>query len=121
MRAGPKSEKTGPAVPAPTLNHRSVTAGGGRDYGGALSDGHRIPGRLRLGLATLGALVAVLVCTAVAAAAPPAGVTANALDGRVDLAWQPAAGATAYNVYRGAAAGSITSRVSPAGGVSATS
>ena len=56
------------------------------------------------------------VCTAVAAAAPPTGVTANALDARVDVAWQPAAGATAYNVYRGTAAGSITTRVSPAGG-----
>ncbi len=48
-------------------------------------------------------------------------MTANALDARVDVAWQPAAGATAYNVYRGTAAGSITTRVSPAGGITATS
>ena len=42
---------------------------------------------------------------AAALAAPPAGVTGMALDGRVELAWQPAAGATGYRVYRGTSAG----------------
>ena len=41
-------------------------------------------------------------------AAPPAGVTGMALDGRVELAWQPAAGATGYRVYRGTSPGAIT-------------
>ena len=45
-----------------------------------------ISGRLRWGLATLFALAAMAVCTAVASAAPPTGVSANALDARVDVA-----------------------------------
>jgi hypothetical protein len=47
--------------------------------------------------------------------AAPAGVTAVALDGAVDLAWQPSADATGYTVYRGTSAGSITTVVSPGG------
>jgi hypothetical protein len=46
---------------------------------------------------------------------PPAGPTAIALTGKVVLAWQPVSGATAYNVYRGATATSITTLVSGAG------
>jgi fibronectin type 3 domain-containing protein len=45
---------------------------------------------------------------AVAAAAPPLGVTGLALDGRVELAWQPVAGATGYKVYRGLTAATVT-------------
>ena len=44
-------------------------------------------------------------------------MTAVALAAKVDLAWQPVAGATAYNVYRGLSLASVTTLVSPAGGV----
>jgi hypothetical protein len=59
----------------------------------------------------------VILCTLVAVggaapaaamAAPPLGVTGMALDGRAELVWQPAAGATGYRVYRGTSAGAIT-------------
>jgi hypothetical protein len=52
--------------------------------------------------------------------APPAGVTGIALDGRAELAWQPVAGATGYDVYRGASPTTITTLITP-GGVSGTS
>src|SRR5438105_2936671 len=73
-------------------------------------------------------LVIVVAAAAVATAAPalaaaapsPAGLAGVALDGSVDLAWQPVAGVSAYNVYRGTAAGSVTTLVSPPGGVAAT-
>jgi hypothetical protein len=66
-------------------------------------------------------LLAAAVLAAGAWAAPaqaaPAGVTAIALDGRVELAWQLAAGATAYTIYRGTTPTAITTLVSPLGGV----
>ena len=52
---------------------------------------------------------------------PPSGVTGMALSGRVELAWQPVGGATAYAVYRGTSQGSITTRVTPTSGVTQTS
>jgi hypothetical protein len=56
-----------------------------------------------------------------AAAAPsPTGISAAALDASVDLAWKPVAGVTMYNVYRGTSAASVTTLVSPPGGVAAT-
>src|SRR4051794_9540005 len=55
-----------------------------------------------------------------AAAASPTGLTAVALGASVDLAWQPVAGVTNYNVYRGTTATSVTTLVSPVGGVAAT-
>ena len=44
------------------------------------------------------AFLLLLAVPALASAAPPTGLTGMALDGRVELAWQPAAGATSYNV-----------------------
>src|SRR5439155_17005042 len=62
-----------------------------------------------------------LAAPALAQAAPsPAGLTGVALSASVDLAWQPAAGATAYNVYRGTTPTSVTTLISPVGGVAAT-
>jgi hypothetical protein len=52
-----------------------------------------------------------------AASSPPAGVTGMALDGTVELAWQPAVGASAYSVYRGTTPTSITTQLTPVGGV----
>src|SRR4051794_26177410 len=67
-------------------------------------------------------VIAVLMLPAVAQAAAPAqGVSAMALDGRIELAWQPAAGASGYAVYRGTTATSITTRVTPLGGQLGTS
>ena len=63
------------------------------------------------------------------AASPPAavttptaatGVTGIALDGRVELAWQPVAGASGYTVYRGTTATSINTLLTGAGGVAGT-
>ena len=51
---------------------------------------------------------------------PPAGLTAIALDGRVELAWQPVPGST-YAVYRGANANSISARLTPTDGIPGTS
>ncbi|MDX6412411.1 MAG: hypothetical protein QOE91_1927, partial [Gaiellaceae bacterium] len=47
---------------------------------------------------------------------PPTGFTGNALDGQVDLAWQPVAGAT-YNIYRGL---SVSTRTTLATGITGT-
>ena len=47
-------------------------------------------------------------------------MTAIAFDSKVELNWQPAAGATAYNVYRGLTPSTITTAVTPAGGVVTT-
>jgi hypothetical protein len=66
----------------------------------------------------------LLLMTSVGAAqgtpAAPGGLTARALDGRVDLAWQPVAGADAYRVLRGTSPGAVTQAV-PGGQVSGTS
>ena len=80
-------------------------------------------------LVTLGVLLAIAIpgagSTALSAgtASPtaPAGVTGMAAEASVQLAWQPAAGASAYTVYRGTSATTITTAVTPAGGVTATS
>ena len=70
----------------------------------------------------LGALVATFVGGASAAPGPgPDGLTALALDGRVELAWQPVGGASAYSVYRGTSPAAITTQVTPGGGVAGTS
>lgn len=62
-------------------------------------------------------VVGLLGAPAVAhAAAVPAGLTGFALDGRVELAWQPVPGATGYNVYRGTTKTSVTTPVSSLGG-----
>src|SRR3954462_14126363 len=54
-------------------------------------------------------LVGVFAGPAVASAAEsPPGLTAAAVDGGVDLSWQPVAGASAYNVYRGLTSGTTT-------------
>ena len=42
-----------------------------------------------------------LGANAVAQAAPPGGVTAASLSGRIEVAWQPVQGATGYRVLRG--------------------
>jgi hypothetical protein len=57
-------------------------------------------------LLTLAAVAAVPA--AAQAADAPLGVTGMALDGRVEIAWQPVAGATGYTVYRGITAGAVT-------------
>jgi fibronectin type 3 domain-containing protein len=75
-------------------------------------------------IAIVTAALAVLLPSAAPTApqpAAPAGATGIALSGAVDLAWQPVAGATSYTVYRGATAGTATTLVSPAGGVTGTS
>jgi len=59
-------------------------------------------------IATTLAVLASGAFAAVAHAAPPSGVSAIALGGKVRLSWQPADGATDYRVYRGTSAGSIT-------------
>ncbi|MEZ5098336.1 MAG: DUF6605 domain-containing protein [Thermoleophilia bacterium] len=72
-------------------------------------------------IAAIGLLAALLgVSQAMAAPATPAGVTAIALDGTVELGWQPVAGATGYAVYRGPSAGAITTQLTPPGGVTGT-
>jgi hypothetical protein len=71
-------------------------------------------------VAVVTALTFLAFTPAALAASPPVGHTGIALSSRVDLAWQPSAGATAYAVYRGTSAASVTTRVSPAGGVLGT-
>ncbi|MDX6411698.1 MAG: hypothetical protein QOE91_1214, partial [Gaiellaceae bacterium] len=62
-----------------------------------------------------------LAVPALAQAAPsPSGLTGMARNASVELAWQPAAGATAYNVYRGTTPTTVTTLVTPVGGVAAT-
>jgi hypothetical protein len=58
---------------------------------------------------------------AAAQPAAPTGPTGMALDSRVELAWQPVSGADHYTVYRGTTPSSITSPITPAGGVTQTS
>ena len=56
------------------------------------------------------------------APAAPSGLTATAGSGQVTLSWQPVAGATSYNVYRGTSAGGESATtVSTAGAVTGTS
>jgi hypothetical protein len=73
-------------------------------------------------IAALTLLAALLPGAAPTASVPaaPFGLTGIALDGQVELAWQPVAGATSYSVYRGSNRASITTRISPTGGIAAT-
>ena len=79
--------------------------------------------RLTIGLSwiAVAAFLLVVPTTLAAPTSPPAGVTGMALDGRVELAWQPASGAVAYAVYRGTSQGAITTRVTPPTGAPDTS
>jgi hypothetical protein len=61
-----------------------------------------------------------LAAPALAQAVAPAGVTGISLDARVELAWQPVLGASAYQVYRGTSMGAITTRVTPSVGTTST-
>src|SRR5262245_25954161 len=63
---------------------------------------------MRRAVLALSVLVLLLAAPAVARAAPPAGVTGMALDGRAEIAWQPAVGATGYRVFRGTSATTVT-------------
>ena len=60
---------------------------------------------LRIAAALLVLAGALALAPAALAAAPPAGVTGFASTARVELAWQPSSGASAYAVYRGTSAG----------------
>jgi Domain of unknown function (DUF1929)/Malectin domain/Bacterial Ig-like domain/Bacterial Ig domain len=82
----------------------------------------RIPGALRVALCVTLSLVAAGVAPSLARAAPaaPTGPTAIALASSVQLAWQPVAGAGSYTVYRGTSPTSVTTAVTPPGGVAAT-
>jgi len=62
-----------------------------------------------------------LSSAAAAPGPPPAGLTGISLAGQVGLSWSATAGATGYSVYRGTTATSITTQVTPAGGVAGTS
>ncbi len=73
-------------------------------------------------------LVAVAVATLLAGAssgaiAPtaPKGLTGIPLDGSIGLAWQSVSGADHYSVYRGTSPSSVTTQVTPDGGVTSTS
>ena len=73
-------------------------------------------------------IVAVAVATLLAGAsagaiAPtaPKGLTGMPLDGNVGLAWQSVSGADHYSVYRGTSPSSVTTQVTPDGGVTSTS
>ncbi len=75
-------------------------------------------------VARVAIFVAILATTATGFARPafaagpaPSGVTAVALTAKVDLSWQPVAGATAYNVYRGLSLTTVTTLITPVGGV----
>jgi hypothetical protein len=73
-------------------------------------------------LAALAALLVLALAPAGASAASaPTGATAFPTDGRVVVSWQPSAGASAYQVYRGTSAAAITTRVTPLAGVAGTS
>jgi Concanavalin A-like lectin/glucanases superfamily/Domain of unknown function (DUF1929)/Bacterial Ig domain/Bacterial Ig-like domain/Galactose oxidase, central domain len=61
---------------------------------------------LRIAAAVIAAAVSAVA--APAALAAPGGVTGMALDGRVELAWQPETGATGYKVYRGTTPTTVT-------------
>jgi hypothetical protein len=77
---------------------------------------------VRRSLCAIAALATILLALpAIAGAAAPTGVTAIALDGRVDLAWTPSGTSSSYAVYRGTSPTAITTRVSPPGGLFTTS
>jgi hypothetical protein len=78
-------------------------------------------------LITIGVLAAVLAVI-LASAAPtanqppaPKGTTGMAKSNAVQLAWQSVSGVDGYNVYRGSTMTTVTTLVSPTGGITATS
>lgn len=71
-------------------------------------------------LAALAALTVALggialPASALSGPAAPAGLTGMALDGTVELAWQPVTGAASYNVYRGTNPNSVTTLLTSPG------
>jgi fibronectin type 3 domain-containing protein len=78
-------------------------------------------------IAALAALAVVLVLAAggptsvAAGSSAPTGLTGIALTGDVQLAWQPVSGASGYTVYRGTSPSAVTTLLTPASGVAATS
>ncbi|MGH3441986.1 MAG: Ig-like domain-containing protein [Nitriliruptorales bacterium] len=66
-------------------------------------------------------IMPIAVTASAAPSGPPAGVTGIALDGRVELAWQPVSGATGYTVYRGTSPNAINTRLTAAQGIPGTS
>ncbi len=65
------------------------------------------------GAVALAALVAmsIVLGTATAAVSPPSGATALAMSAKVEVSWQPGAGAASYQVLRGTSAATITTVV----------
>jgi fibronectin type 3 domain-containing protein len=77
--------------------------------------------RVLVALAVLVAVAALPAAQSLAApAGPPTGLAGIALDASVQLAWQPVSGATAYGVYRGTSPTSLTTQLTPAGGIAST-
>ena len=69
-------------------------------------------------LVSLVAVVSVaFAAPAVAAAAPPTGVTGMALDGRAEISWLPVAGASSYEVLVRRTTAPTWERVMPVGAV----
>ena len=67
------------------------------------------------------ALLALGAGTALGApSGAPTGTTAMALSGSVELAWQPVSGADHYTVLRGTSPTAVTTQLTPAGGITAT-
>jgi hypothetical protein len=64
-------------------------------------------------LLAIGGTAADASASSEAGPAAPTGLTALSLDTRVVLAWKPVSG-TVYNVYRGASAGSVTTKIANA-------
>ncbi|HEY6886242.1 MAG TPA: N,N-dimethylformamidase beta subunit family domain-containing protein, partial [Solirubrobacter sp.] len=71
--------------------------------------------------AVIALLLLLLLPAAATAATAPNGATGFALPARVELAWNAVPSASAYAVYRGTTATTITTRVTPVGGVLGTS
>jgi hypothetical protein len=74
------------------------------------------------------ALVTVIVAILLPSAAPtasqpaaPTGATGVALANAVELAWQPVAGASSYNVYRGSTVSGVATLISPTAEITTTS
>ncbi len=80
---------------------------------------NKTPRSLRLAAVTAFALGVAFAAPALARAAAPSGTTAMALSASVEIAWQPAIGASAYTVYRGTSPTTITTAVTSPAGVAA--
>jgi fibronectin type 3 domain-containing protein len=80
--------------------------------------------RRLLAIGIVAAALAVVLPSAAPTAGQPAapkGATGMAQSNGVQLAWQPVTGAASYAVYRGSSAATVTTLVSPAGGVAVPS